>query len=373
MLIKIDRPRFYLYYCRCCIKLYRKNWETAYRLGSQEQIEKIMNQNPPTTSQFNFHNLHPHLFIGTASDRYASWLGQIYTPEKYSGRITRRTKNLEKNSYIEEVLPIDSVKEYFEHFPVLEIDYTFYRLLLDEHGRPTNNYELLKNYKQYLKPDDRLILKVPQAIMAQKLRQGKNYIQNDNYLNPDIFIRQFYEPANEILGSNLQGFIFEQEYQRKQDRVPVELLSGELDSFFKAIPTDRRYHLEIRTPNYLEEPVFEILEKYGVGQIFSQWTWLPPLKKQFEKSDGRIFNAGKNCVIRLLTPIGMRYDETYAKAYPFDNLVDDLFKPVMVEETVNLVREILAQDALVYLIINNRAGGNAPMIAEKVGERLSVE
>ena len=42
----------------------------------------------------------------------------------------------------------------------------------------------------------------------------------------------------------------------------------------------------------------------------------------------------KKCVIRLLTPIGMRYDETYARAYPFDKLVDDLFKPKMVEEAV---------------------------------------
>jgi len=323
-------------------------------------------------TQFNFLSLHPCLFIGTASDRYAGWLGQIYTPEKYKGRITRRTKNLGENSYVEEVLPIDSVKEYFEHFPVLEIDFTFYRLLLTDQGRPTHNFELLKNYQQYLKSDDRIILKVPQVIMAQKLRQGKNYIKNANYLNPDIFIRQFYEPINEILGGNLRGFIFEQEYQRKQDRVSVEQLAGELDEFFQSIPTDRRYHLEIRTPNYLEEPVFEILEKHGVGQIFSQWTWLPAVKKQYEKSGGRIFNAGKQVVIRLLTPIGMRYDETYARAYPFDKLVDDLFKPRMVDEVVYLVREILAQDAVVYLIINNRAGGNAPMIAEKVKERFNM-
>lgn len=321
-------------------------------------------------SNFNFLSIHPNLFIGTSSDRYAGWLGQIYTPEKYQGWITRRTKNLEKNSFIEEVLPIDSVKEYFEHFPVLEIDFSFYRLLLNEQGRPTNNYELLKKYKQYLKPEDRIILKVPQVIMAQKLRQGKSFIQNANCLNPDIFTRQFYEPAIEILGDSLRGFIFEQEYQRKQDRLPVEQLAGELDEFFQLIPTDRRYHLEIRTPYYLEEPIFEVLAKYGVGQIFSQWTWLPSLKKQSEKSGGKIFNAGKQVVIRLLTPIGMRYDETYAKAYPFDKLVDDLFKPVMVDEAVNLVRDILAQDAVVYLIINNRAGGNAPMIAEKVAERF---
>ena len=78
----------------------------------------------------------------------------------------------------------------------------------------------------------------------------------------------------------------------------------------------------------------------------------------------------ENPVVRLLTPIGMRYEETYARAYPFDKLVDGLFQPKMVEEAVTLVQEILAQDAVVYLIINNRAGGNAPMITKKVVERF---
>jgi uncharacterized protein YecE (DUF72 family) len=331
-----------------------------------------MDQKTRNIAPFKFRDLHPQVFLGTASDRYAGWLGQIYTPEKYDGRITRRMKNLEQHSFVEEVLPIDSVVEYFEHFPVLEIDFTFYRLLLTEQGRATADYELLEKYRHYLKAGDRLILKVPQLIMAQKLRRGKNYLQNGAYLNPEIFTRQFYEPANDILGANLQGFILEQEYQRKQDRKPVEQLAAELDRFFHAIPNDRRYHLEIRTPAYLEEPVFKVLEKHGVGQIFSQWTWLPPITKQFEKSGRRIFHAGREVVIRLLTPIGRRYDETYARGYPFDKLVDDLFQPKMMEETVTLVRSVLAQDAVVYLIINNRAGGNAPLLAQKVAEGLAA-
>lgn len=40
---------------------------------------------------FFFKDIHPNLFIGTTSDRYAGWLGQIYTEDKYIGRITRRT------------------------------------------------------------------------------------------------------------------------------------------------------------------------------------------------------------------------------------------------------------------------------------------
>jgi hypothetical protein len=50
-------------------------------------------------------------------------------------------------------------------------------------------------------------------------------------------------------------------------RLPVEQLADELDEFFQIIPSDRRYHLEIRTPAYLEEPVFTVLEKHGADTL----------------------------------------------------------------------------------------------------------
>jgi hypothetical protein len=61
-------------------------------------------------------------------------------------------------------------------------------------------------------------------------------------VNPEIFTSQFYQPAVEILGSNLSGFIFEQEYQPKKDRVEVEEMAKSLGVFFKSVPKDMRYH-----------------------------------------------------------------------------------------------------------------------------------
>jgi hypothetical protein len=81
-------------------------------------------------------------------------------------------------SFTEEVLPVDSVKEYFEHFPVLELDFIFYRPLLDQNGQPNQNYGVLKNYAKHLKEGDRIILKVPQIIMAQKIRKGDYHVEN---------------------------------------------------------------------------------------------------------------------------------------------------------------------------------------------------
>jgi uncharacterized protein YecE (DUF72 family) len=98
--------------------------------------------------KFLFRDIHSQVRIGTASDRYAGWLGQIYTEERYEGRIGHRIKVLREYTFTEEVLPVDSVAEYYKHFPILEIDFTFYRPLRDQNGKPTQNFKVLKAYQQ---------------------------------------------------------------------------------------------------------------------------------------------------------------------------------------------------------------------------------
>jgi len=323
-------------------------------------------------NRFQFRSLHPNIFLGTASDRYAGWIGQIYTKERYEGRISKRTDKVGGKSFKQDVLPVDSVNEYFEHFPILEIDYTFYSTLLDKDGQPTKNFYVLQSYADYIGEKDRVVLKVPQIISAQKLKRGNQYIENETYLDPGIFTKQFYEPANGLLGTRLAGMIFEQEYQRKQDRMPAKQMADELGRFFGSIPNDSRYHLELRTGVYLSSPVFKVLKKYGVGQVLSHWTWLPRLKEQFGKANGRIFNSGNQLMIRLMTPIGMRYEAAYAKAHPFDRLADGMLHQEMINETVEIMQKAVEEDVDISILINNRAGGNAPLIAERIAEAFNT-
>jgi len=331
---------------------------------------RMKNNSTLDPNSFQFRGIHPKILIGTASDRYAGWIGQIYTKERYHGRISRRTNTVGKKSFTEDILPVDSVEEYFEHFPILEIDYTFYRSLLGTDGKPTPNYHVLRRYHSYMKDMDYIIVKVPQMITAQKLRCGSTYRENETYLNAEVFTRHFYEPAVDLLGPALTGFLFEQEYQRKQDRTPVSHMAQKLDAFFDAIPRDTRYHIELRTESYLSTPVFEVLEKHGVGQALSYWTWLPPLRKQFTKANRILFNSGGQLVVRLITPIGMRYEAAYEKAHPFDTLVEGMLRHEMVEETVFLMKTALEEGVQMNLIINNRAGGNAPLIARHIKEQF---
>ncbi len=308
--------------------------------------------------------------IGTASDRYAGWLGQIYAPERYLGKITSRAHRVGGRSFKEEVLPVESVEEYFEHFEVLEIDYTFYAPLLGPGGTPTRTFHVLNSYRNHLREEDRVVLKVPQLVSAQKLLRSGRYVANPSYFNPDLFTRSFMEPAVQLLGPTLRAMVFEQEYQRKDDRPPPDEFARSLDAFFGAVPRDNRFHIELRTEAYLSEPVFEVMERHGVGQVLSHWTWLPPLGKQLAAAGRLFFNSGRHCIVRLMTPRGVRYEDAYARAHPFNAMVEGLFQPQMVEETLDVLEEGLGQDIHINLIINNRSGGNAPHIARLIATRF---
>jgi len=143
-----------------------------------------------------------------------------------------------------------------------------------------------------------------------------------------------------------------------------------LDLFFDSIPKDSRYHVEFRTDSFLVDPVFKVFERHGVGQVLSHWTWLPNLSRQFALSGARFLNSGRACIIRLMTPRGMRYEDAYARAHPFTNLVDGMQSLEMVEETSEIMRAAVKEDVQVSVIINNRSGGNAPLIAKQVAEQF---
>lgn len=96
------------------------------------------------------------------------------------------------------------------------------------------------------------------------------------------------------------------------------------------------------------------------------------LGKGFQTGEGggKFFNSGGQCIIRLLTPLRMRYEDSYLQAYPFDRLVEGMFQPEMILDTVDLMRQGVDQGVTVNVIINNRAGGNAPLIAEMVAKKF---
>ena len=96
------------------------------------------------------------------------------------------------------------------------------------------------------------------------------------------------------------------------------------------------------------------------------------MEKQFANVDKMFLNSGKQVVIRLITPLRMSYEESYAKAFPFDKMVSDMLDLEMLEDTGQIVNEPIKDKIQVNLIIiNNHAG--APLTAHKIADRLHSE
>jgi len=85
--------------------------------------------------------------------------------------------------------------------------------------------------------------------------------------------------------------------------------------------------------------------------------------KQFAKVRSEFFNSGKRVVIKLITPPRISYEESYAKAFPFNKLFCGMLDPEMIEDTVRTVNEAMRDNTQVNLIVNTSARGNTPMIA----------
>ncbi len=314
---------------------------------------------------------------GTASDRYAGWIGQIY-PESYLPEISTRSRKLGGNSYQERTLPIRSVEDYFEHFSVLEIDFTYYRPLLNPDLTPSNNSFVLEQYAASAPEHARFFLKAPQQYFTRTLRRSRDgktvYEENADFLNGSAYTKQFLEPAQAILGKRLEGIILEQSYQRVSDSPPPEQHIAELDGFFKDLPTDVQSHIEIRSPHLLTPPYFAWLESNGIGFVFSHWTWLPAIREQWRLCGQRFSAADGNVVMRLLTPLRMTYAKAYGQAYPFDKPIDTVVNSEggknMVLDATALAFQADQQGAVLNVIANNRAWGNSPNLAQAIAYRI---
>ncbi|MFP4228315.1 MAG: DUF72 domain-containing protein, partial [Salinivenus sp.] len=319
--------------------------------------------------QFQFHGLHPHVRFGTASDRYAGWLGQIYDEETFGDRISTRKRTLGGRTFEERQLPIESVHEYFAHFGVLELDFTFYRPLR-ENDEPSSNYFVLSKYLDHAPDDASFLIKAPQQYFAHTLRRSGEFVDNPEYLDAEAYMDTFHAPAVDLMGDQLEGILFQQSYRRVADSPSPEENVEQLDAFFEALPSDVQSHIELRSEHLMNDTYFDWLDTRGLGHVFSHWTWLPAIRDQWAQCGEHFSAANDQAVTRLLTPRNTKYADAYAMAYPFDKPVSEITDTDqahdMVLDATALTYRAQDQNVLLNVVANNRAWGNAPDLARTI-------
>jgi uncharacterized protein YecE (DUF72 family) len=73
-------------------------------------------------------------------------------------------------------------------------------------------------------------------------------------------------------------------------------------------------------------------------------------------------------VLRLLTPLKMSYEAAKKRAEPYPKIVEELTQ--MRREAVHLARQAVSEGRRAYVLVNNRAEGNAPLTVQGLVELL---
>lgn len=288
---------------------------------------------------------------GTSTWTYEGWQGQVY-----------------KRSYTKTAFTRECLGEYCQYryqerplFRAVGNDATFYR-------PPTTGQ--LTRYISQIPEDFEMCAKVWEEITiptyAKHVRYGaKAGRPNPRFLDPRAFIDLVLLPYRAANFEKHAGpFLFE--FQR-HDLRPDEFLSR-LDTFLGALPREFRYAIELRNPGLLGKRYAELLDKHGVAHVYNHWCFMPPLVEQHQRMN--TFTAPFT-VLRLLTPLKMTYEVAKQRAAPYDKIVGEL--PEMRRETVQLVRWATSEGRSVYVLVNNRAEGNAPLTVQAIVEALQKD
>lgn len=289
------------------------------------------------------------LKCGTSTWAYEGWQGLVYHRAYSKGRFKK-----------------DCLAEYarFEHrgerlFQTVGLDQTFYR-------PPTTAQ--LAHYAEQLPSGFEMCSKVWEEITIPRFASHARYgakagQENPRFLDAELFREQVVAPYSAAFRPFTGPFILE--FQRMG--IEPEDFLPRLDRFLGALPTDFRYAVEVRNPALLGVRYRDLLHAHGAGHVYNHWTYMPALAEQHHRL-GRTFTA-PFVLLRLLTPLRMKYEDAVHMAEPYNRIVRAL--PAMRADSLALVAQALRETRRTYLLVNNRAEGCAPLTVQAIVDQVA--
>jgi uncharacterized protein YecE (DUF72 family) len=281
------------------------------------------------------------IFIGGSSWKYEGWLGQIYTRERYltRGRFSRK------------LFEAECLREYAETFPTVCGDFAFYQF-------PTEDF--WRKLFERTPPGFRFAFKVPEQITCRVFPAHARYgpqagKENDAFLDRAMFEEMFLKPLTPYR-ERTALLIFEfGTFSRRSFEEPAEFLDR-LDPFLAGLPPEFRYAVEIRNPDYLAADYFGCLRGHGVSHVYNAWSRMPELRHQMAIPDSETADF---LVCRALLRFGRVYEEAVATFSPYTEVKDP--NPGARDSMRVLIGRAREEKKMLFLFVNNRLEGNAPM------------
>ena len=287
----------------------------------------------------------PSVRFGTSTWNYPGWRGLVY--HRDYGPKGAAARMLEEYAA-------------FPLFRTAGIDSSFY-------GPPTE--AILKSYAEHTPPGFPFVSKVWSQLTVHRFTKAQDPERagkvNPDFLNPELFVEEVYEPYRRHFADHTGPFVFEFQTIAKSSGIGPEGFAERLDEFFSEIPRDAPYAVEIRNDEFLTPMYFAVLREHGVAHVFSSWTRMPPLGHQLDLP-GSI--TGPFIVARALLRPGRTYNEAVDAFAPYDRIREP--NPKLRRDLVRLVHTAVQTRIPAYLLVNNRTEGSAPLTIAAVAEML---
>jgi uncharacterized protein YecE (DUF72 family) len=281
------------------------------------------------------------IYIGGSSWKYEGWLGQVYSRERYLARGRFSRKRFEA----------ECLREYCETFRTVCGDFAFYQFPNDDFWQ-----------KLFAQVPERFqfAFKVPEQITCKTFPTHPRYgpeagKENERFLNVGMLREKFLRPLLQYRNQTAL-LIFEfGTFARRSFPDPAAFLDR-LDPFLAALPREFRYAVEIRNPEFLERDYFTCLHRYNVAHVYNAWSRMPELRYQMSIPDSLTADFA---VCRALLSYGRPYEEAVKQFAPYREIQDP--NPQARDSMRILIGRARDDRRLLFLFVNNRLEGNAPL------------
>lgn len=282
-----------------------------------------------------------HIYIGGSSWKYEGWLGQIYRRERY----------LSRGKFSRKLFEAECLREYAETFPTVCGDFAFYQF-------PTVDF--WRRLFALTPPNFQFAFKVPEQITCKVFPKHARYgpqagRDNEAFLDARMFYEMFARP---LLPHREKTAVLIFEFGAFGPRSFANLgeFLDRLDPFLAALPPEFRYAVEIRNPDFLEKDYFSCLRAHRVAYVYNAWSRMPELRSQIAIPDSMTADF---IVSRALLRRGRVYEEAVATFAPYTEIQDP--NPEARDSMRILIGRAQEDRKPLFLFVNNRLEGNAPM------------
>lgn len=293
---------------------------------------------PPTPEELSALRdaLPPQVLFGASTWTYPGWKGLVYSRD-----------------YPATGASAAMLAEYarFPLFKTVGIDASFYGT-----PKPTTLSQWARALPAGFKAVSKVWDRITVHTFAETRERERGGQRNPDFLNADLFHEEVWTPYRTHFAEHTGPFVFEFQAIARQDQMAPDRFAAALDDFLGRLPREGDYAVEVRNEEFLTPAYFAVLREHGAAHVLSSWTRMPSIGEQLDLPN---VVTGRFVVARALLKPGRTYAEAVDRFAPYDRIREP--NAALRRDLVRLVRAAGRLRVPTYLLVNNRAEGNAPL------------